>query len=357
MQEVRSMLPTQTDAVSIIGLGAATPVGRGCWSSTAAVRAAVSGFSQHPTMADIEGRPVQVASCPWIAPSVAVAERIRELLFDAISEALQPVAALGGVSKPSIGLLINLPLSRRGVTDDLERLLQRTLAPAFQERIHSFTVARRGHAGAMLAFKSAVAALQANTMDFCVVAGGDSYLSLETLEWLEETEQLHGAGARNNAWGFVPGEGAGAVLLARDQTARMFGITPMAVVAAVGTAKEQALIRMDSVCLGLGLTSAFRQVFSQLAGRVSDTYCDMNGEPYRADEFGFAVTRTREHFVSPSDFVAPADCWGDVGAASGPLSVCLAVVAHHKRYARGDVALVWASSDSGERGAVLVVPR
>ena len=51
--------------------------------------------------------------------------------------------------------------------------------------------------------------------------------------------------------------------------------------------------------------------------KVSDVYCDLNGEPYRADEFGFAALRTKEHFASASDFVAPADCWGDVAAAGG----------------------------------------
>ena len=80
----------------------------------------------------------------------------------------------------------------------------------------------------------------------------------------------------------------------------------------------------------------------------------LRGEPYRADEYGFAVTRTREHFVSPADFTAPADCWGDVGAASVPLSLGLALAAFAKGYSRGDTGLVWASSDTGERGAALV---
>jgi 3-oxoacyl-[acyl-carrier-protein] synthase-1 len=79
----------------------------------------------------------------------------------------------------------------------------------------------------------------------------------------------------------------------------------------------------------------------------------MNGEPYRADEFGFAAVRVKESFMAASDFVAPADCWGDVGAASMPLSVILATIAGWKSYAKGPHAFVWASSESGERGASL----
>ena len=48
-------------------------------------------------------------------------------------------------------------------------------------------------------------------------------------------------------------------------------------------------------------------------------YCDMNGEPYRADEYGFACLSYQGVSSSPaSDFIAPADCWGDVSAASAP---------------------------------------
>ncbi len=80
----------------------------------------------------------------------------------------------------------------------------------------------------------------------------------------------------------------------------------------------------------------------------------MNGEPYRADEFGFACLRTREAFVSASEFVAPAECWGDVSAASAPLQAMLASIAASKAYANGQYALLWGSSESGERGAMLL---
>lgn len=80
----------------------------------------------------------------------------------------------------------------------------------------------------------------------------------------------------------------------------------------------------------------------------------MNGETYRADEFGFAALRTRERFRSATDFVAPADCWGDIGAAGMPLHSALALIANRKRYGKGPISLVWASSESGERGAVLL---
>ena len=91
--------------------------------------------------------------------------------------------------------------------------------------------------------------------------------------------------------------------------------------------------------------------------RVTDVYCDMNGEPYRADEYGFACLRTKDGLAAPSEFVAPADCWGDVGAASGPLYLALSAIAGIKGYARGNLSLAWASSENGERAAVLMATR
>ncbi len=80
----------------------------------------------------------------------------------------------------------------------------------------------------------------------------------------------------------------------------------------------------------------------------------MNGEPYRADEFAYTIVRHGGRFVDASDFLTPADCWGDVGAASGPLFVVLAATSGQRGYAKGALTLFWTSSDSGERCAALV---
>jgi 3-oxoacyl-[acyl-carrier-protein] synthase-1 len=184
----------------------------------------------------------------------------------------------------------------------------------------------------------------------------DSYLAPETLRWLETTDQLHGAGTLNNAWGFIPGEGAGAVLLVTENALNRLNLEPLGQVLSVGRGFEQNRIKTPTVCIGEGLTTAFRDALAALPQRakVTDVYCDMNGEPYRADEFGFAALRTKEFFESASDFVAPADCLGDVSAASASLALVLATLAAKKSYAKGSYAFLWASSETGERGAALL---
>ncbi|TGO02654.1 hypothetical protein PN36_21215 [Candidatus Thiomargarita nelsonii] len=66
------------------------------------------------------------------------------------------------------------------------------------------------------------------------------------------------------------------------------------------------------------------------------------------------MLRTREFFIEPGKFIAPADCWGDVGAATGALLINLITTAAAKGYAQGELSLLWASSESGERSAALL---
>ena len=118
-------------------------------------------------------------------------------------------------------------------------------------------------------------------------------------------------------------------------------------------------IKTDGVCLGWGLTRAVRSALADLEPEeaVDRIYCDQNGETYRADELGFMLARLGERFRNPADFVAPADCWGDVGAATVPLLIGLVAAAAERGYAAGPLSLVIAGSESGRRSCILLRTR
>ena len=345
---------SESHGIAIVGLGAVTSIGRCALASAAAVRAGITGFAKHAYMVDVVGLPMQVAPMAWLDEACDVAERIGHALISSLHEALAPLLPLQ--PQPLVTLLVNLPSARPGLPADLDKRIDKMLRSEFGKRFGGISYAALGHAGGLLALQSAQRRLAAEPLCLCVVAGADSYLEPDVLEWLEQTGQLHGAGERNNAWGFVPGEGAGALLLGAPELVRRLGLARRGTIGGVGVGRESELIGTGTVCLGLGLTVAVRAALAGLPAevRLTDVYCDMNGEPYRADEFAFLVTRTRERFVSASDFVAPADCWGDMGAASAPLLIMLACIAAEKGYAKGDSTLVWASSVGGERGAALI---
>jgi len=249
-----------------------------------------------------------------------------------------------------------LPPARPGLDSDFTMRLLGALADQYGHSFAHTSVFPTGHAAGLMALAAAMNAISDTRVDGCVVAGVDSYIEPDTLHWLEECDQLHGAGFFNNAWGFIPGEAAGALLLVDRRTLERCQQDPLAAVHAVGLANEINRIRTETVCTGQGLTEAFRGALHALQPdtRVTDIYCDMNGEPYRADEFAFASLRVKDRLDSATDFIAPADCWGDVAAASGPLHIMLAARAGEKGYAKGAHALVFASSESGERAAALI---
>lgn len=349
---LRDMTPAERKStICIVGIGAITAVGLTAPSAAAAVRAGIAGFGEHPFMIDRQGEPMIVAAVPNLGHGSAGNDRFSWLATQAVREALAPVEAqrreLGSVS-----LFLGLPPQRPGRPVELERQLIDTLGRA--AGISSVECIATGHSAGLMALEAASRRVIANPSGFYLAGGVDSYLEPETLEWLEGNDQLHNG---RNAYGFLPGEAAGFCLLCSQEAAERFRLLILARVWTAATTRETKLIKTDTVCLGKGLTEVFQKVCAELpsaADQIDHSICDMNGEPYRADEYGFAVSRVGKRFVNASDFVAPADCWGDVGAASGPLFVNLVAAAGQRGYASARYNLLWTSSESGERSAVIV---
>jgi 3-oxoacyl-[acyl-carrier-protein] synthase I len=340
----------------IVGLGAATPLGRDVWASAAAARAGVCACSEHPFLVDTAGEPMKIARAAWLDVSLELPARCRALLFAATDEALAAIGGREAWADAKTGLALALPPHRPGRPVDLARLLSESIAARYPGQFSTVAVYESGHAAGHLALDAAVRSVTTSSTDAYLVAGVDSYLTAETLEWIEACEQLHGAGALNNAWGFIPGEAAGALLIASERFAERLHLERLGEIAGIGLGRETRLIKTDAVCIGEGLTQAFRAALATLPHheRIDNVFCDLNGEPYRADEYGFTALRVKERFLAVNDFVAPADCWGDVGAAGALLHVALGAIAHRKRYANGPLSLVCASSETGERGAAVL---
>ena len=349
------MLERTGAGLAVVGLGARTPVGMTLPASAAAVRCGITGFTEHPFMVDSAGKKMIVARAPYLGDETGP-DRLVTLGAHAALEALAPVARIRDRAK-EIAVTLCLPGTRPG-----QPTMSKAIASRFAAALRDSGLVARvqtidlGHAGGVLAIQAAQRDLAAGTQEFHLVGGVDSYMEPETLEWLEKCEQLHSAGPANNAWGFIPGEAAGFCLLASEKARLHYQLSASCRVLAAGVARESSLIKTDTVCIGLGLTAAVREALTALPDgiKVDRIICDQNGEAYRADEFGFMLVRLSERFNGGSDFLAPADCWGDVGAASIPLSIALAAAAAERGYARGPYYLVWASSEGGERGAALL---
>ena len=341
------------DGTWFVGYGARTAVGTTAESSAAAVRANISMFGEHPFMIDKAGSRMIVARDAFLSEDIFGVDRFVQLGLSAARQAL--VSLRGRTERPrSAGLLIGLPPDRPGLPKGLPEHLTDAFRTAFRSLLH-FGVAEfisTGHSGGLMAIEEACKRVGSGAMDACLVGGIDSYLEPETLEWIDGADRLH---SRSNSFGFIPGEGAGFCFICTTESLRRLGLKQAGKVLSVATAREMKLINTGAVCLGEGLTSAIRGVLDALpsSSKIDHMICDLNGEPYRADELGYTLVRTSDRFTNANDFQTPAECWGDVGAASGPLFVTLALVAGAKGYAKGPHTLAWTSSDAGERSAIL----
>lgn len=344
------MNPLGTTVV-VAGVGARTAAGSAAPATAAAVRAAIAAFSEHPFLFDTAGEPYRVARATYLEIDLVGAARLAELAGPAAAEALAPLAAAPG-GKPAIPAFIGLPPNRPGRPKDaaaavIERLRVEMTSARLQ--LGKVQMIETGHAAGAMAVQVAWEVVRSGAAELALAGGVDSYLEPETMAWLEASDQAHGA--RRNPWGFVPGEGAGFALLVAAPRAGRFKLPTDQELVTAATVRETKLIKTDTVCLGEGLTDLFRALATGLApgAKADHLVCDMNGEPYRADEFGFAVLRAGELFRDASAFAGPASSWGDVGAAAGPLFLVLGDAEAKRGYARGPVTAAFTSSESGER--------
>lgn len=306
-------------------------------------------------MLDKVGEPMIVAREPTLDPTVQGAERFAQLAEPALKEALTPLAQRG-MSLESVHTFVGTPDPRPGLPTGIEDGLGRLVA-----NVASVKTTRRtaflpnGNAAGLLAMMHARDALHAGRSQFCLAGGVDSYLTADSLEWMDEQGILKSSANRN---GFPPGEAAGFCLLTTGATALEFRVPVLGWLETFGSAREKSPIRTETICVGRGLSEAIKQATAPLHlpdERVDEQICDLNGEPYRSEEFALTVLRTQLAFVDFARFVTPADCWGDVGAASGPLFANLAIAAGLRGYAKGPRTMIWASSENGDRAAAVVV--
>ncbi|MCC7472689.1 beta-ketoacyl synthase [Candidatus Nomurabacteria bacterium] len=342
--------------VFIVATGARTPLGMRAAPSAAAYRAGISGMGEHPFMIDRMGEPMPGALDVQLDPGLMGPERLLALAETALREACAPLTKDAQAPGLRLPLYLSLPEIRPGFTEQ-DAASVRSGFMRFEGlpiTISEVNVYTQGHAAGLAALAMAIEQIQQGACETCLVGGVDSYFQPDTMEWLDENRQLAGAVSRS---AFVPGEGAGFCLLMTDRACARLGLSVLARVLVVATGRETKLIKTSEICLGEGLTSVVRRAVGGLPSgpeRINAVICDINGERYRGEEWGFVCLRLPQYFDDPTTYDSPADCWGDMGAASGPLFVMLACQAATRGYAKGPQTLLWMSSECGLRGAAVL---
>lgn len=347
-----------TTGLELVATAARTPVGLTAETSAAAIRAGISRLREFSFIA-ANGKPVVLGTDPRLDETAEGRARMWPMLEAVLDQVLR--AAGPGLARMRQGcdVLLALPEPRPGFPEaEAQWLCQATQAHLRARGVASrVAIAGRGHAGALAAIHQAterVAQRRAQPEDpVFMVLGVDSHHHPETLLWLETKRRLALPGIRG---GFTPGEAAGGLVLTTKAIRSAWGLPCLAVVTGAGIAQESLLRTSETGSFGLGMHAAVTQAASALSlpRDAADTvYCDINGERYRSEEWGLFAMRGFRAIRSLA-YLAPSDCWGDVGAAFGPLAAILATQAFLRGYAEGSRALVMAGSESGLRGALFL---
>lgn len=216
-----------------------------------------------------------------------------------------------------------------------------------------------GRAAALCALELALEALESDPGRPVVVGGVDTYLDVRLLASLEAQGRILRSGVMD---GFIPGEGAAFAVLADPASgAKALDEEKNGAVVAVeaaASASDPGHRSGTEPARGEGLAQAVELLRGRLRRAVepvSSTFAGFNGESFDAKAWGVARLRHFDFFAPEMVLEHPADCFGDAGAATGAILLCLASQA----LSAGDRAgpgLVWSASD-GESCACALLSR
>ncbi|HEY2377842.1 MAG TPA: beta-ketoacyl synthase N-terminal-like domain-containing protein [Gemmatimonadaceae bacterium] len=348
------------DSVVIVGLGMMTSVGVSARETAASVRAATARFIAIPAR-DKQFRPFTIAEVPNDAlPPLAgslhdvnsLSDRERRLLRLAtppLRECFGPLTAL----PVTLALCLALPeqetMRRIDSAAFLSHLANQTGVPFDPAKSDAQHV---GRAGGLLAIGQAILTIQAGLADFIIAGGVDSYRDLFVLGTLDKERRVK---SESNLDGFIPGEAAGFLLLASARAAAAQRLPVLARVTPIVTGFEPGHLYSSELYRGDGLAMTFQHLVArgEVDAPIAEVYSSMTGESHWVKEWGVAFMRTRGAFREGHGMHHPADCFGETGAASGPLMVGLAALGINERYRRSP-ALAYGSSDRGARAAMVI---
>lgn len=346
--------------VVVVGVGMMTAVGLTAPQTATSVRSATMRFGESAihdrrfvplTLAEVpdDGMPALAEEIDQIAELTA---RERRMLRLGTMPLLETVAALPPNERPP-GLALALPEMQPGRRIDGERFLRLFARQTTMKFDPSRSAAvDEGRAGALMAISRAAHMVRAGQAAFALAGAIDSYRDLYVLGTLDAEQRVKSSVHLD---GFIPGEGASFLLLSAAHTADALGIRPLASLTRLAVGEEPGHLYSAATYRGDGLAGTLAQLFAsgEVGAPIAEVYSSMNGESHWAKEWGVGFTRNKKSFRDDHGMHHPADCFGDTGAASGPLLVGLAAMGMRDAY-RDSPALVYCSSDHGARAAMAV---
>jgi 3-oxoacyl-[acyl-carrier-protein] synthase-1 len=326
--------------------------------TASAIRAGISGFREFPDYMPIlrefddEGDPVQAAALDIIE------EYDWSRLFELIAGPVSKLIDTSGLKRSAMkdgGLYFALPYK-----DQLVQ--QANLAQAFLEKTRvnmnfpytkEFGGVQLGATGIYALAERAIAKMRTGEIKFCIIAAVDSYVIDGRLDKCDEEWRLK---TDRNPTGFIPGEAGAALLMTTEDFAQQHNLPVRLKIDGLHSGQEPNGILGGKFSSGVGLTNAIQNL-AQVSNRQQPwkwVLTDLNGERYKAHEWGIVMTRVNSLIDKNYQFAFLADVIGEVGAATSVVQIGCIIEAIERGYAPDDSALLFAGNDGGKRSAMSV---
>jgi 3-oxoacyl-[acyl-carrier-protein] synthase-1 len=206
----------------------------------------------------------------------------------------------------------------------------------------------------LIAIREAIDDLESGKVDRCIVGGVDSFLEPFSLEWAIKKNRLKG---EDTPCGFLPGEAAVFIELQRSNSRGKIAEPVEAILTEPAFDQEPANAQAGEISLGVGLASVIKKVLSyNHEAMIGLVIGNLNGEVGRAQDWGYAVNRLIGQFPFLNEVRTwyPAESFGETGCASVGLAIGVGIQSFKRGYAKTNDILIWCSSETRNRGAVLL---
>lgn len=332
-------------ALTVLSVGMVSGVGLTAPAACAAIRCAIDNF-QEIRFIDSGGEWIVGCSVP-LEQAWRGRTKLLKMLVLAVQECGSQVRQLDFRRVPL--LLCLAEPERPGRLADLDNSLLTDLQTESGLSFHPHSqVIAEGRVSGIEALRQARHLIEKENVSQVMIAGVDSFLVAATLKAYEEQEKLL---TSQNSDGFLPGEAAGAILVGYPLSKKA---EPQLSCVGLGMGIEPAFEGSELPLRADGLVEAIRGALGEVGcdlGVIDFRITDAAGGQYNFKEAALALTRLLRKRKEKFDIWHPADCIGEVGAATVPIIIIVAWFACRKGYAEGPKILGHVGNDQGKRGA------
>jgi 3-oxoacyl-[acyl-carrier-protein] synthase-1 len=330
--------------VAILSTGLVTSVGLSAPATCAAIRAKISNPTE-TRFIDSGGEWIMAHQVELEQPWRGLAKLCRMAVM-AIEEAL---AEIPRDEWGRIPLLLCVAEKERpgrleGLDDQLFQDIKSQLDVRFA--VESAVIAQ-GRVSIALALGHARSLIYEHKLPCVLIAATDSLINWPALNYYEREGRLL---TPRNSNGFMPGEGAGALLVGAPQCSQS-----QLLCTGLGFCFEDAHIQTEKPLRAQGLSLAIKAALAEAECEMHDMdfrITDLSGEQYYFKEAALALSRTLRKRKEEFDLWHPAECIGEAGALAGASIFSLADSACRKGYAKGPAILAHMGTDFGHRAAM-----